>query len=170
MDGAHQYFTRAYDFDSRKRRPRRTVTGRRDSLLADVVTVIRAFRPHIIMTTFSGTPTDRHGQHQVSALLAKEAYDSAAADTIRFPTRTFGAPWTPLKFYRFARFSPEGMTIRVNVGEFNAKLGKSYAEIAAESRSQHKSQGFGTLVPEGSGVGSTAAGSYARECSHRTQG
>src|SRR6185503_10576217 len=78
-----------------------------------------------------------------------EAYDSAAADTVRFPTRRFGAAWTPLKFYRFARFNPQGTTLRVNVGEYNAKLGKSYAEIAAESRSQHKSQGFGSLQRKG---------------------
>jgi LmbE family N-acetylglucosaminyl deacetylase len=149
VDGAHQYFTRAYDFGFSKTAAETYTHWPKDSLLADVVTVIRAFRPHIIMTTFSGTPSDGHGHHQVSALLAKEAYDSAAADTVRFPIRTYGAPWTPLKFYRFARFSPEGTTIRVNVGEYNAKLGKSYAEIAAESRSQHKSQGFGTLVRKG---------------------
>ncbi|HLE56798.1 MAG TPA: PIG-L family deacetylase [Rhodothermia bacterium] len=149
VDGAHQYFTRAYDFGFSKTAAETYSHWPKDSLLADVVTVIRVFRPHIIMTTFSGTPRDGHGHHQVSALLAKEAYDSAAADTVRFPTRTFGGPWTPLKFYRFARFSPEGTTIRVNVGEYNAKLGKSYAEIAAESRSQHKSQGFGTLVRKG---------------------
>jgi LmbE family N-acetylglucosaminyl deacetylase len=149
VDGAHQYFTRAYDFGFSKTAAETYSHWPKDSLLGDVVTVIRAFRPHIIMTTFSGTPSDGHGHHQVSALLAKEAYDSAAADTVHFPTRTFGAPWTPLKFYRFARFSPEGTTIRVNVGEFNPKLGKSYAEIAAESRSQHKSQGFGTLVRKG---------------------
>jgi LmbE family N-acetylglucosaminyl deacetylase len=149
VDGAHQYFTRAYDFGFSKTAAETYTHWPKDSLLADVVTVVRAFRPHIIMTTFSGLPSDGHGQHQVSAFLAKEAYDSAAADTVRFPTRRFGAAWTPLKFYRFARFSPEGATLRVNVGEYSAKLGKSYAEIAAESRSQHKSQGFGTLVRRG---------------------
>lgn len=149
VDGAHQYFTRAYDFGFSKTAAETYTHWPKDSLLADVVTVVRAFRPHIIMTTFSGLPSDGHGQHQVSAFLAKEAYDSAAADTVRFPARRYGAPWTPLKFYRFARFSPDGTTLRVNVGEYNAKLGKSYAEIAAESRSQHKSQGFGTLVRRG---------------------
>jgi LmbE family N-acetylglucosaminyl deacetylase len=149
VDGAHQYFTRAYDFGFSKTAAETFTHWPKDSLLADVVTVVRAFRPHIIMTTFAGLPSDGHGQHQVSAILAKEAYDSAADDTVRFPARRSGAPWTPLKFYRFARFSPEGTTLRVNVGEYNAKLGRSYAEIAAESRSQHKSQGFGTLVRRG---------------------
>ena len=85
--------------------------------------MIRAFRPHIIMTTFSGTPRDGHGHHQVSALLAKEAYETAAADTMRFPPRIYGAPWTPLKFYRSAFFSPGEGTLRINVGEYNPALG-----------------------------------------------
>ena len=150
VDGAHQYFTRAYDFGFSKTAEETYKHWPKDSLLADMVTVIRAFRPHIIMTTFSGTPLDGHGHHQVSALLAREAYETAAADTVRFPARAYGKPWTPLKFYRSARFSPQGTaTIRVNVGEYNPALGKSYAEIAAESRSQHKSQGFGTIQRKG---------------------
>jgi LmbE family N-acetylglucosaminyl deacetylase len=150
IDGAHQYFTRAYDFGFSKTAAETFTHWPKDSLLADMVTVIRAFRPHVIMTTFSGTPADGHGQHQVSAILAKEAYETAAADTVRFPTGIYGQAWTPLKLYRHARFSPEGTsTIRVNVGEYNPVLGKSYAEIAAESRSQHKSQGFGTLQRKG---------------------
>lgn len=150
VDGAHQYFTRAYDFGFSKTAAETFAHWPKDSLLADVITVIRAFRPHIIMTTFSGTPADGHGQHQVSVILAREAYQSAAMDTVRFPVGIYGAPWTPLKFYRSARFSPEGTaTIRINVGEYNPAFGKSYAEIAAESRSQHKSQGFGSLQRKG---------------------
>ena len=150
VDGAHQYFTRAYDFGFSKTAAETFTHWPKDSLLADMVTVIRAFRPHVMMTTFSGTPADGHGQHQVSAILAKEAYETAAADTVRFPARIYGQAWTPLKLYRHARFSPEGTaTIRINVGEYNPTLGKSYAEIAAESRSQHKSQGFGTLQRKG---------------------
>jgi hypothetical protein len=112
------------------------------------VKVVRALRPHIILALFSGTQRDGHGQHQVSALLAKEAYD-VAFDTLRFPVREFGPPWTPLKFYRTARFAPTAATLLINVGEFNPVLGASYAEIAAESRSQHKSQGFGALRRRG---------------------
>ncbi|MDO8501546.1 MAG: PIG-L family deacetylase [Gemmatimonadaceae bacterium] len=149
VDGAHQFFTRAYDFGFSKSAAETFTHWPKDSLLNDVVKVVRAFRPHVIMAVFSGTPRDGHGQHQVSAILAKEAYESAAADTVRYPVRIFGPAWTPLKIYRFARFAPEGATIRFNVGEFNPALGKSYAEIAGESRSQHKSQGFGTLQRKG---------------------
>jgi LmbE family N-acetylglucosaminyl deacetylase len=149
VDGAHQYFTRAYDFGFSKTAEETYTHWPKDSVLGDVVTVVRAFRPHIIMTTFSGTPRDGHGHHQVSAILAKEAYESATADTVRFPVSRFGPPWTPLKFYRSAFFSPGEGTLRINVGEYNPRLGKSYQEIAAESRSQHKSQGFGTLQRKG---------------------
>ena len=150
IDGAHQYFTRAYDFGFSKTAAETLTHWPKDSILGDMVTVIRAFRPHVMMTTFSGTPLDGHGHHQVSAILAKEAYETAAMDTVRFPERVYGKAWTPLKFYRASRFSPEGTTtIRVNVGEYNPALGKSYAEIASESRSQHESQGFGTLQRKG---------------------
>ncbi len=148
VDGAHQFFSRAYDFGFSKSAAETYAHWPKDSLLNDVVTVIRSWRPHIIVTMFSGTPRDGHGHHQVSALLAKEAY-ALSGDTIRFPVRTFGVPWTALKLYQTARFQPDSATVRVNVGEYNQNLGRSYAEIAGESRSQHKSQGFGALQRKG---------------------
>ncbi len=149
VDGAHQFFTRAYDFGFSKTAEETFAHWPKDSLLEDVVKVVRTWRPDVIVAVFSGTPRDGHGQHQVSAILAKEAYETAAADTVRFPAGRFGAPWTPLKFYRLARFDPKAATITVNVGEYNPVLGKSYAEIAGDSRSQHKSQGFGSLQRKG---------------------
>ncbi|MDP9204409.1 MAG: PIG-L family deacetylase [Gemmatimonadota bacterium] len=148
IDGAHQYFGRAYDFGFSKTADETRKHWPQDSLLRDVITVMRAFRPHIVITTFSGTPRDGHGQHQVSAIVARDAYN-LAADTVQFPAREFGAPWKPLKFYRLARFSPEDRTLSINVGEYNPQLGLSYQEIAADSRSQHKSQGEGTLRRKG---------------------
>jgi len=148
IDGAHQYFARGYDFGFSKTADETRKHWPQDSLLNDVMTVMRAFKPHIVITTFSGTPRDGHGHHQVSAIVARQAYD-LAADTVRFPTSVFGAPWIPLKFYRLARFSPQDRTIAINVGEYDPNLGLSYQEIAADSRSQHKSQGEGTLRRKG---------------------
>ncbi len=148
IDGAHQYFTRAYDFGFSKTAAESFSHWPRDSVLGDMVKVVRGFRPQIIVSVFSGTPRDGHGQHQVAGILSREVYD-AAADTVRFPSRKFGAPWTVLKFYRGARFSREDGTISMNVGEYDPILGLTYAEIAAESRSQHKSQGFGTAPRKG---------------------
>ena len=158
IDGAHQYFARGYDFGFSKTADETRKHWPQDSLLNDVMTVMRTFRPHIVITTFSGTPRDGHGQHQVSAILARQAYDQAA-DTVRFPVKTFGRPWIPLKFYRLARFSPQDRTIAINVGEYDPNLGLSYQEIAADSRSQHKSQG----EAERSGVGLSDAGRFPRD-------
>ena len=148
IDGAHQYFARGYDFGFSKTADETRKHWPQDSLLNDVMIVMRAFRPHIVITTFSGTPRDGHGQHQISAIVARQAYN-LAADTVRFPVRQFGAPWLPAKFYRLARFSPQDRTIAINVGEYDPNLGMSYQEIAADSRSQHKSQGEGTLRRKG---------------------
>ena len=148
IDGGRQYFTRAYDFGFSKNAEETYTHWPKDSILGDVVRVVRAFRPHVMVAFFSGTPRDGHGHHQVSGLLAREAYD-LAADTVRFPVQGFGLPWTPQKFYRSARQTPDSATLRVNVGEYDALLGRSYYEIAAESRSQHKSQGFGVLQRKG---------------------
>ena len=151
MDGGKQYFTRAYDFGYSKNAEETLTQWSRDSVLRDVITVVRAFRPHVIVSVFSGTPADGHGHHQVAGMFAREAYD-ISADTVRFPrAATAGlGPWTVSKFYRGALFRNQNLaTIRLNVGEYDPVLGRSYAEIAADSRSQHKSQAMGSLQQKG---------------------
>jgi LmbE family N-acetylglucosaminyl deacetylase len=150
LDGATQYFTRAYDFGFSKSADETYTHWPKDSVLRDVVTVVRAFRPHVVVAIFSGTPRDGHGHHQVSGILAREAFD-AAADTVRFPravTAGHGA-WIPSKLYLGPYQSRDRATVRFNVGEYDPILGRSYYEIAMESRSQHKSQAFGRLQRRG---------------------
>ena len=153
LDGGRQFFARAYDFGFSKTAQETYRHWPKDSLLRDVVTVVRAFRPQVIVAVFSGTPRDGHGHHQVSAILAREAFD-AAADTVRFPSRmTLGlGAWTPLKFYRASRFTPAEATVTFNVGELSPLRGRTYAEMASESRSQHLSQGFGQLQRRGTSL------------------
>ena len=148
VDGARQYFTRAYDFGFSKSAEETYLHWPKDSLLRDVVAVVRAFRPHVVIGVFSGTPRDGHGHHQVSGMLAREAYD-IAGDSSLVSVAAAGRPWTPLKFYRAARFNREAGTLRMNIGEFDVLRGRSYGEIAGESRSQHRSQAFGTIQPRG---------------------
>ncbi|MBK8250259.1 MAG: PIG-L family deacetylase [Gemmatimonadetes bacterium] len=151
LDGGRQYFTRAFDFGFSKNAQETLTQWAKDSILRDVVTVVRAFRPHVIVSVFSGTPADGHGHHQVAGILAREAYD-ISADTVRFPARStagLGA-WTVPKFYRGALFRNQAQaTIRINVGEYDPLGGRSYAELAADSRSQHKSQAMGALQQKG---------------------
>ena len=153
LDGGRQFFTRAYDFGFSKSAEETYTHWPKDSILRDVVTVVRAFRPQIIVAVFSGTPRDGHGHHQVSGMLAREAFD-AAADTVRFPARaTLGrGAWAADKFYRAARFAPQEATLAFNVGELSPFRGMTYAEISSESRSQHLSQGFGALQRRGTSM------------------
>ena len=154
IDGGRQFFSRAFDFGFSKTADETYLHWPKDSILRDVVTVIRAFRPQVIVGVFSGTPADGHGHHQVSALLAREAYD-AAADTVRFPRSTtlgFGA-WTVSKYYRSLRGNPNQATVTINVGALSPLRGRTYAEIASISRSQHLSQGFGQLERRGTSLG-----------------
>ena len=150
VDGAHQYFTRAYDFGFSKSAAETYTHWPHDSILKDVITVVRAFRPHVIVTVFTGTPRDGHGHHQVSALIGREAYD-LAGDSLRFPARSTQGlpPWTVSKFYRGRTYWGPPYSYAYNGGDLDALLGLSYAEIAALSRSQHKSQGFGVLQRKG---------------------
>lgn len=148
IDGGRQFFTRAYDFGFSKSPEETLAHWPRDSVLGDVVRVVRAYRPQVIVSVFSGTPRDGHGHHQLAGQLAREVYD-LAADTVRFPMAQYGPAWSVSKFYRLQRGAPDEATLRINVGEFNATLGRSYAELAGESRSQHKSQGFGVLQRKG---------------------
>jgi LmbE family N-acetylglucosaminyl deacetylase len=147
IDGAHQYFTRTYDFGFSKSAAESFQHWPHDSVLNDVVTIVRAFRPQIIISVFSGTPRDGHGQHQVAGIVAREAYDRSG-DTVRFPTASFGPAWTVSKFYRDrSYFGGDDATLAIDVGEYSPLLHESYAAIAARARSQHKSQGFGSIVP-----------------------
>lgn len=149
IDGAHQYFTRAYDFGFSKNAEETYTHWPHDSVLGDVVQVVRAFRPHVMIAVFSGTPRDGHGQHQVSGLIAREAYD-VSGDTAKFPVAKYGPAWTASKFYRDRSYFGGGAdALTIQVGAYDPLIGESYAEVASRSRSQHRSQGFGQLVRKG---------------------
>ncbi|HEU4632557.1 MAG TPA: PIG-L family deacetylase, partial [Flavisolibacter sp.] len=154
IDGAEQFFTRAYDFGYSKT-PQETFTKwDKEKILADVVWVIRRFQPDVIITRFPTTGEGGHGHHTASAILANEAF-IAAADSSRFPEQLkYVRPWQAKRIlWNTFNFGSTNTTsndqFHFDVGGYNAVLGKSYGEIAADSRSQHKSQGFG--VPHSRG-------------------
>src|SRR5215469_14088222 len=84
IDGAEQFFTRAIDFGFSKTAAESIAKWGHDNVLSDIVWVIRRYRPDVVILCFSGTPADGHGQHQVSSILGKEAFE-AAGDPKRFP-------------------------------------------------------------------------------------
>lgn len=148
VDGAQQFFSRAYDFGFSKSAEETFTQWDREELTGDVVRAIRAFRPQVVVSVFSGTPTDGHGHHQAAGILARAGFE-AAMDTIRFPVRSHGRPWAPSKFYRGAWSRNRAHTLTMDVGNYDAVLGRTPAEIAGESRSQHRSQGFGVVQRRG---------------------
>lgn len=154
IDGGEQFFTRAFDFGYSKN-PEETFTKwDKEKILSDVVWVIRKFQPDIIINRFPVTGEGGHGHHTASGILANEAY-AAAADPTRFPEQLkYVSVWQAKRvLWNTFNFGGNNTTredqYKVDVGGYNPLLGKSYGEIAAESRSQHKSQGFG--VPAGRG-------------------
>ncbi len=155
IDGGEQFFTRAYDFGYSKTPEETFKKWNKDSVLSDVVWVIRNFRPDIIITRFATDGSGGHGHHTASAILAEEAFD-AAGDPKRFPEQLqYVDVWQPRRLFYNAtnRFRDPNADmsafIKLDVGGYNPLLGKSYGEIAAESRSMHKSQGFGSAKQRG---------------------
>ncbi len=150
IDGAEQFFTRARDFGFSKSPEETLRIWGKEAVLADMVTVIRRFRPDLIVTRFSPGPADTHGHHTASAILAMEAFRAAADPHFHAEELTGGVtPWQAgrLLWNRSSWNIKPGEDlsgeIKLDVGGYNPLLGVSYGEMAADSRSMHKSQGFG---------------------------
>lgn len=159
IDGAEQYFTRAVDFGYSKN-PEETFTKwNRDSILHDIVWVIRNFEPTIIITRFPPNAKAGHGHHTASAILAEEAF-KLASDKNAFPEQlAFVNVWQPKAIYQntstwWDKSLPEkalknDSILAINVGGYNTLLGMSYGEIASLARSKHRCQGFGSALQRG---------------------
>ncbi|WP_266202640.1 PIG-L family deacetylase [Pontibacter kalidii] len=161
-DGGQQFFTRANDFGYSKN-PEETFTiWDKEQVLSDMVWVIRKFRPDVMITRFPPDERAGHGQHSASAILAEEAF-KAAADPKRFPEQLKHVEvWQPKRLLwntgvwsfksqeEFEKYGKELM--KIDVGGYNPLLGESYGEVAARSRSMHKSQGFGAASARGTSI------------------
>ncbi|WP_197082362.1 PIG-L family deacetylase [Pedobacter sp. BMA] len=149
LDGATQFFTRAIDFGFSKNTTDTFKQWDADSITADVVWVIRKFRPDVIICRFPPTAAAGHGQHAASAVVAEKAF-AAAADKNMFPAQLkYVNVWQPKRLlWNTFRFGAVNTTaenqLKVNVGQYDAQLGMGYGELAGLSRSLHKSQGAGT--------------------------
>ncbi len=147
LDGAEQYFTRAFDYGFSKTLAEAKEKWDEKVVLCDAVRAIRTFRPLVVISRFSGTTADGHGQHQFAGYIAPLAV-KAAADVNQ--CQDAGAPWQVLKFYVGQGFrSTQEPTLKINTGQYDFLLGRSYFEIAMEGRSQHKTQEQGVLEIKG---------------------
>ncbi len=149
-DGARQYFTRAFDFGFTRSIEETLKLWPKDVLVEDAVRIIRRFRPQVIVSTFSGTARDGHGQHQAAGLTAREAF-ALAGDSNALPqlTQEGLTPWAPKALYRSTYFDREATTMHLPTGGVDPLTGRSYYQIAMASRSRHRSQDMGMLQPPG---------------------
>lgn len=137
IDGGQQFFTRANDFGFSKNVNEAFEIWNKKEILSDVVKIYNQFQPDVIITRFPPDQRAGHGHHTASAVLAQEAFDVSTWKPKRLFTNT-GRWWN-----QSINEKTPGV-VALNVGTFNPLLGKSYSEIAADSRTQHKSQGFGS--------------------------
>jgi LmbE family N-acetylglucosaminyl deacetylase len=156
IDGGQQFFTRAIDFGFSKNYQETLEIWNKEEILSDVVQVIRQFQPDVILTRFPPDERAGHGHHTSSAILAQEAFD-ISNDPKKYPDQVsaFGTWQVSTLYTNTGRWwnqtineNTPGIVI-MNVGAYNPLLGKSYSEIAADSRTSHKSQGFGSSGSRG---------------------
>jgi LmbE family N-acetylglucosaminyl deacetylase len=150
LDGGTQFFARAIDYGYSKSADEAFRRWPREELLADVVEVIRRFRPDVVVSVWSGTPLDGHGQHQASGILAREAV-VAAGDAARFPEQILRGlrPHSTPRYYRSAWFGERPPDVELNTGLLDPLLGRSHHQVAMASRSLHRSQDQGRLLEPG---------------------
>ena len=158
IDGAEQFFSRAYDFGFCKTPEEALKTWGHDKILSDVVWVVRKFKPDVIIARFPEDSRAGHGHHAASAILAREAFD-AAADPTKFPEqlRQGVTVWQAKRMlwntFNFGSTNTQSEDqFKLDAGMYNPLLGKSYGELAAIGRSQHKSQGFGVPAQRGEAI------------------
>ncbi|HSF16673.1 MAG TPA: PIG-L family deacetylase [Vicinamibacteria bacterium] len=156
IDGADQYFTRAYEFGYSFSVEETLEKWGEEEILKDIVRLIRMIRPDVVVSL----PPEGEGggqHHQTSARLTREAF-SAAADPYRFPEQIAQGlrPWQPLKLYSRTRVgpgrepdaassNPDAHLVRMDTGIYDPILGRSYYQMGAEARANHRCQGMGQL-------------------------
>jgi GlcNAc-PI de-N-acetylase/NPCBM-associated, NEW3 domain of alpha-galactosidase len=172
IDGAEQYFTRAIDYGYSFSPQEVIDKWGRDETIGDFVRQIRTFRPDVFLTmNIQGSGGDR--AHEATTILAREAY-KAAGDPAKYPEQIREGlhPWQPKKLYftggrgviggrgnrgapppqpaaAVGQAAPAGgpHLARINTGAYDELLGRTYAEIGADARTNHKCQGTGGVPP-----------------------
>ncbi|MEM1178191.1 MAG: PIG-L family deacetylase [Acidobacteriota bacterium] len=148
IDGAEQYFTRAYDFGFTRSLDETLERWPREVLLEETMEVVRRHRPQVLVTVFPPTPAAGHGQHQAAGVVAEEIFDLSRRLDDPFPDLGL-EPWSIESFYRAAWFRPQQATMRLPLGNLDAFDGRSVFQTALLSRSQHRCQDMGFEQPPG---------------------
>ena len=151
VDGARQFFSRAFDFGYSKSPEETLRIWDHEQVLADMVRIIREFRPDVLITRFSPLPSNTHGHHTASAIIAQEAF-KICGDPQAFPEQIAEGltPWQPKRILYNGNGGGAG-AMRINDGGSDPVSGESFASIAGRARSNHKTQGFGNAAGGGAG-------------------
>lgn len=164
IDGGEQFFSRANDFGYSKNPEESFEIWDKQKVLGDLVYVIRKFQPDVIINRFDHrSPGTTHGHHTGSAMLSVEAFD-IANDKTKFPEQLkLVSAWSPKRLFfntswwfygsqeKFDQ-ADKSKLFQLDIGSYYTTLGVSNSEIAAKSRSQHSSQGFGSTPVRGSSM------------------
>jgi LmbE family N-acetylglucosaminyl deacetylase len=162
IDGGNQMFTRANDFGYSKHPDETFAIWDKEEVLSDVVWAIRKWQPDIIVNRFDHrTPGRTHGHHTGSAMLSVEAFDLTGDKSVYPEQLAYVDTWQPRRLFfntswwfygsreKFKE-ADKSKLLSVDIGVFYPEIGKSNSEIAAEARSMHKCQGFGSTGTRGS--------------------
>ncbi|HEV2846426.1 MAG TPA: PIG-L family deacetylase, partial [Thermoanaerobaculia bacterium] len=146
VDGGRQFFTRAYDFGYTRSLEETLTLWPKDVLVEDAVRVIRRFKPQVIVSVFPGIPHPNHGQHQAAGVTAYAAFPLAGDPKAVPQLAEEGlSPWTPQALYRSTFFDRNATTLTMSTGGVDPLSGRSIFQLAAASRSQHRSQDMGQI-------------------------
>lgn len=143
-----QYFTTLVDYGYSKTLEESMARWGRDTVLRDMVRIIRMERPTILLSRFQGTTRDGHGNHQAAGAMATLAVEYAG-DSTMFPDQIASGlrPWRPVKAYVGGVRENEDWTVRIDTGEYNPILGDAYENIARMGLSFQRSQVAGRFTP-----------------------
>ncbi|MSO56541.1 MAG: hypothetical protein EXQ55_06420 [Acidobacteria bacterium] len=163
FDASEQYFTRAVDFGYSFSIDETMQKWGHNEILGDYVRLIRMTRPDVVLGM---SPVANAGgfHHNSSGILSREAFKAAGdptkyAEQIREGLR----PWRAKKYYypgaggfggggRGGGAPPAGESLVglrnavIDIGGFDALLGRTYTEIGTEERGMHRCQGMSQLL------------------------
>lgn len=163
--GVKLYFTSAKDFGFSKT-PEETEKIWGDQVLADMVRVIRAFRPNIVINNFGGVHSG-HGHHQAAGLWTPKAVQLAADPSYRLSSDAallaaatggqtaadFEKPWGgkdhPVQILNVDRSggnTANPATYQLPLDDVSPLWGKTWREIGIDAFANHRTQGISAFL------------------------
>ncbi|MEM8929914.1 MAG: PIG-L family deacetylase [Acidobacteriota bacterium] len=160
VDGARQFFGRAYDFGYTRSMDETFERWPREVLLDDTLRVVRRFAPQVIVAVFPPDPRAGHGQHQASGDIAEAVYKLSRSTGDVAPELTAEGlePWAVrgLLSSGWWRRDEDEAQIELDLGDLDLWSGRSVYQLALASRSRHRCQDMGFEQPPGEFVDALA--------------